>query len=63
MTKRFIGGLIVLVVGLFLSLMSVFSKGDGRFVWLFYGIPLLIIGFFILLNKNEDKIESIKGGK
>lgn len=34
---------------------------------LFYGIPILILGFFVLFNKKEDDIEEIKtkrsGGK
>jgi len=34
---------------------------------LIYGIPILIIGIFILFNKKEDNIEKIKtkskGGK
>ena len=30
---------------------------------LIYGIPLFIIGFFILFNKKEDQIEEIKKPK
>ena len=28
-----------------------------------YGIPVLIVGLFILLNKGEDVIEGIKSGR
>ena len=32
-----------------------------KVIWvLIYGVPILIIGFFILLNKKEDQIEKIK---
>lgn len=36
------------------------------FILLFYAVPFLIIGLFILFNKKEDRIEEIKfksGGK
>ena len=38
----------------------IFSGKDGSFAALIYGIPILIIGAFILLNKKEDKIEERK---
>ncbi len=46
-------GLLFLAAGIFFIILSIFT------VWwmLFYGIPLVIIGVAILLNKNEDKIE------
>lgn len=50
-----IGGLILTVVAFFASLFI-----------LIYGLPLLIIGLVILLNRKEDAVEPIKkrtGGK
>jgi uncharacterized membrane protein HdeD (DUF308 family) len=54
--SRTITGIVMIIVGLALIAFSFFSS----FVFLFYGIPISIIGFFILLNKKEDKIERIK---
>ncbi|MBU0459962.1 MAG: DUF2854 domain-containing protein [Nanoarchaeota archaeon] len=60
--SRTITGIIAIILGLILTIMSFLT-----FVTLFYGIPILIIGFFILFNKKEDEIEKIKtkptGGK
>lgn len=49
-----IGGVILTVVAFFASLFI-----------LIYGLPILIIGLFILLNRKEDLVEPIKkrGGK
>jgi len=59
--SRTITGSIIIVLGMVLVFVSVF------FAWfvLIYGIPLLIIGLFILFNKKEDEIEEVKlkGGK
>ncbi len=62
--SRLITGIVMVVGGLFLIILSFFIK-EAQWVALMYGIPLLIIGVFILLNKKEDKIEQIKqtGGK
>lgn len=59
--SRTISGSVMIVIGLFLIGISYRAK----FIPLIYGIPLLILGFFILFNKKEDKIEQIKyaGGK
>ena len=58
--SRTITGIVGIVLGLVLT-------GVGFFQWvdLIYGIPLLILGILLLLNKNEDNIEGIKssGGK
>ncbi len=61
MDKRFIGGLLVVIFGLVLVVVSFFNL----YFLLIYGIPLTIIGAIIMFNKNEDKIEKInyKGGK
>ncbi len=62
--SRLITGVVMIVGGLFLIILSFFIK-EASWVALMYGIPLFIIGIFILLNKKEDKIEQIKqtGGK
>ena len=48
--SRTITGIIAIVLGLVLTILSFFI----------YGIPLIIIGIVILLNKKEDDIEKIK---
>ena len=61
MDKRVFGGLLVMIFGLVLVVVSFFVE-----YWiLIYGIPLTIIGAIIMINRNEDKIEKInyKGGK
>lgn len=54
--SRTITGILMIVVGLVLIIVSFFN------LWflLIYGIPLFIIGFFVLFNKKEDYIEPIK---
>jgi len=46
----------MIVAGLIIIILSFFNSLE----FLFYGIPILIMGIFILLNKKEDKIEKIK---
>ncbi len=54
--SRTMTGIVAIILGLFLTGLSIFEE-----LWvLVYGIPILIIGFFILFNKKEDKIEEIK---
>lgn len=58
-TSRIITGTVMVVVGL--GLMGIpFFAGLGGFVAWIYGLPILIIGFFILFNEKEDSIEQIK---
>lgn len=45
-------GLVVIGISFFMS-----------FAILIYGLPILVIGIVILLNKEEDKIEQIKSKK
>ena len=59
--SQLLTGVIAILLGLFLILLSIFVK--GAIPALIYGIPIFIIGFFILLNTNEDKIEQIKNKK
>ena len=60
--SRNITGTLTMILGSYLIIIG-FSEP-----WiLIYGIPILIIGIFILFNKKEDDIEKIKikakGGK
>jgi len=54
--SRTITGIIMVFIGLTLIGISFFSM----LFLLIYGFPILIIGFVILFNKKEDKIELIK---
>lgn len=54
--SRLIIGMILLIGGIFFTILSIFTA----WWFLFYGIPLLILGILILFNKNEDKIEKRK---
>ncbi|OIO40534.1 hypothetical protein AUJ61_01695 [Candidatus Pacearchaeota archaeon CG1_02_30_18] len=49
-------GVVVLLLGVLLVITSIFVS----MFLLIYGIPLLVIGIIILLNKKEDKIDEIK---
>lgn len=53
--SRMITGIVLITAGLILSVVGVFF-----WVALLYGIPILVIGFFILFNRAEDKIEERK---
>ncbi len=61
LVSRTLSGGIMALIGVVLVAVSPFVG----FVSLIYGIPLFIIGLFILFNTKEDKIEQIKfrGGK
>ena len=56
-----ITGTLAILLGLLLIVLGV-SKELGALI---YGIPIFIVGIFILFNKKEDEIEKIKtkGGK
>jgi len=54
--SRTITGTILTTAGLVITVLSFLNEP-----WiLLYGIPMFIIGIFILLNKKEDDIEEIK---
>ena len=59
--SQLIIGIIFTIGGLILTIVAFFA---GLFV-LIYGLPFLVIGIVILLNKKEDVVEPIKkrGGK
>jgi len=60
--SRTITGTALIILGIILISVSVKES-----LWiLIYGIPITLVGLFILFNKREDKIESrrdVKGGK
>lgn len=58
LTSQLITGWFLIVLSICLIILGFFTL----FVSWIYGIPMLIIGIFILLNKNEDEIEQVKGG-
>lgn len=58
-TSRTITGIALIILGIILISVSVKES-----LWiLIYGIPIILIGFFILFNKREDEIEQIKRRK
>ena len=60
--SRTITGIALIIICLVLIILSFFFN-DALIVLLIYGIPLFIIGFFILFNKKEDDIEQRKDVK
>lgn len=62
--SRMITGIVLIFGSVLIFFSFLFGIRLGMF-GLFYSIPLLIVGIFILFNKDEDKIEEInyKGGK
>lgn len=64
--SRTITGSIAIFIGAVLVVLPFFLLKNANFFMWIYGIPLFIIGVFILSNKREDKIEqirSMKGGR
>ena len=58
--SSFIVGMALIILGLGLFLAAIYFK---TWLPLIYGIPSFVIGFFILFNKNEDRIEMRKDKK
>lgn len=52
--RVYAGGAVVLV-GIAILIASFVSS----LVFLIYSIPIIVVGLFIVFNKNEDKIEEI----
>ena len=63
LVSRTITGILMMVFGLFLIVLSFFVVADALWATLIYGIPIFLIGIFIFFNKKEDKIEKIKRRK
>ncbi len=63
--SRTITGAVIIFGGAILTALPFFLSDKSTFFMWIYGIPFLVIGFFILFNKKEDEIEKIKfkGGK
>ena len=60
LTSRTITGGFMTSLGLVLIAFVIFDNSEFRWWVLFYGIPLIILGLFLLFNSKEDKIERIK---
>jgi uncharacterized membrane protein YfcA len=57
--NQLITGIVIIAVGIFFGILSFFSA-EATFIFLFWGIILLILGIYILFNRGENKIEEIK---
>lgn len=55
-TSRLIIGILLMIVGAFFLILSLFEAWG----MIFFSVLLLVMGIIILLNKNEDKIEKRK---
>lgn len=55
-TSKLIIGICLILFGLLFIILSILTT----LFMLIYGIPLVILGIFIMFNKNEDKIEKRK---
>jgi len=60
---QLISGIVLILIGISLICVPFFVSQPFTFFTLLYGIPLLIIGIFILVNKKEEEIEKIKTQK
>lgn len=62
--SRTLAGLGFIILGIILIIIWFLGLDTpGFFVFVIYGLILFILGFFILFNKSEDKIEQIKSVK
>ena len=61
LVSRTITGSVLVVLGVVLFALGIFLW-PIVVTWI-YGIPLVVIGVFILLNEKEDEIEEIKSYK
>ena len=55
-TGGIIAGIFFSLLGVFLIVFSLF----GNLFLLIYGIPIFIIGIWMIFNKNEDRVEPIR---
>jgi hypothetical protein len=55
--SRTITGIGAILLGAFLIVIALLEN----LVVLIHGIPIFVVGFFVLFNKKEDEIEKIKG--
>ena len=62
--SRKITGVILILLGVGTMLFPFFNLGDKlSFISWFYGIPILILGIFVLFNKKKDRVGQIKSSK
>lgn len=54
--SRTITGIVMVVFGIFLLTMTTY----GQFTPLILGIPIILVGLYILFNRHEDEIEQRK---
>jgi|TARA_Y100000031_G_C7918314_1_gene247044 hypothetical protein len=55
--SRTITGILVTLLGIYISIVSFSKEPWATYI---YGIPITIIGIYIIFNKKEDFIEKIK---
>ena len=55
--SRTITGTIVTLLGVYISIVNFSNEPWATYM---YGIPMIIIGIYIIFNKKEDFIEKIK---
>jgi hypothetical protein len=62
---QLISGITLTIIGIILLCIPLFISKPLSFLTLLYGIPLIIIGIFILINKEEEieKIKTVKSVK
>ena len=58
--SRMIAGMIMVFAGGVLIVLPFFLSDKSVFFTWIYGVPLFVIGIFVLFNKKEDEIEQIK---
>lgn len=58
--SRTITGIVFYMIGIALIVTSFFYNAID-YVSIVFGIGILILGFFIFFNKNEDVIEKVNG--
>jgi len=51
------------IASIILGLVLIYYSFQSTFWLLAYGIPIILIGIFILFNKKEDDIEKIRRKK
>lgn len=59
MDERSFGGTLILILGIILILVSLWTN----FVLAIYGVLIFIVGLIIIFNSKEDKIEQINYSK
>jgi hypothetical protein len=62
---QLISGITLTIIGIALLCIPLFISKPFSFLALLYGVPLIVIGIFILINKEEEieKIKTVKSVK